>query len=292
MVETQHRPGGDPASWSGVRIGPLAPGDRVTLSDPKGRQHSVLLAAGEQFHTAKGAIAHDDLIGGPEGVVVTSSGGVAYLALRPLLRDVTVKMPRGAAVIYPKDAAQILTGADIFPRPGPRGRRRLGALALQLLRRSDQVLDPNERREDFAAIDRRSEASSAVPTGLAPIGDLVDSLRRERAPASVVVVLKMRALGVSIRPARRPAGARRGVCCTYHTTPLHERSRPQGDTGSPRRTNRRRVLRALHEGPRVRRKHAIRHTGSVSPRWRTRRCHTLRKNRPAPARRRGLSGRR
>ena len=53
--------------FSGVRTGPLAAGDRVTLTDPKGRQHSVLLAEGEQFHTAKGAIAHDDLIGGPRG---------------------------------------------------------------------------------------------------------------------------------------------------------------------------------------------------------------------------------
>ena len=44
-------------------------------------------------------------------------------------------MPRGAAVVYPKDAAQILVGADIFP-----GARVLeagagsGALTLCLLR--------------------------------------------------------------------------------------------------------------------------------------------------------------
>ena len=71
--------------------------------------------AGKQFHTHKGAIAHDDLIGQPEGVVVTSTGGVAYLALRPLLSDFVLSMPRGATVVYPKDAAQIIGVADIFP---------------------------------------------------------------------------------------------------------------------------------------------------------------------------------
>ena len=98
-----------------MNAGPLRPGERVTLTDAKGRKHSVLLADGGVFHTSKGGIAHDDLLGGPEGVVVHSHGGTAYLALRPLLADVTVAMPRGAAVVYPKDAAQIVGGADVFP---------------------------------------------------------------------------------------------------------------------------------------------------------------------------------
>ena len=61
---------------SGVRMGPLAAGERVTLTDPKGRRHSLLLTVGKEFHTTKGAVKHDDLIGGPEGVVVTSTGGM------------------------------------------------------------------------------------------------------------------------------------------------------------------------------------------------------------------------
>jgi tRNA (adenine57-N1/adenine58-N1)-methyltransferase len=142
---------------SGVRTGALQPGERVTLSDPKGRRHSVLLAPGAQFHTAKGAISHDDLIGGPEGVVVTSTGGVDYLALRPLLHNFTVSMPRGAAVVYPKDAAQILMAADIFP-----GARVIeagagsGALACSVLRALGPTgrLVSYERRADFAEIAR------------------------------------------------------------------------------------------------------------------------------------------
>jgi tRNA (adenine57-N1/adenine58-N1)-methyltransferase catalytic subunit len=95
--------------------GPFEEGERVQLSDPKGRLHTVTLAVGKQFHTHRGAIEHDALIGTPEGSVVTSSSGTQYLALRPLLADFVLSMPRGAAVIYPKDVAQILTMGDICP---------------------------------------------------------------------------------------------------------------------------------------------------------------------------------
>jgi tRNA (adenine57-N1/adenine58-N1)-methyltransferase catalytic subunit len=95
--------------------GPFQPGDRVQITDPKGRRHTVLLEPGALFHTHRGALAHDDLIGSPEGSVVTSSAGTQYLALRPLLADYVLAMPRAAQVIYPKDAAQILMFGDIFP---------------------------------------------------------------------------------------------------------------------------------------------------------------------------------
>ncbi|HJQ43817.1 MAG TPA: tRNA (adenine-N1)-methyltransferase [Jatrophihabitantaceae bacterium] len=95
--------------------GPFRPGERVQLTDPKGRLHTVTLEPGKQFHTHRGAIEHDSLIGTPEGSVVSSSSGTLYLALRPLLTDFVLSMPRGAAVIYPKDSAQIVAMGDISP---------------------------------------------------------------------------------------------------------------------------------------------------------------------------------
>jgi tRNA (adenine57-N1/adenine58-N1)-methyltransferase catalytic subunit len=115
--------------------GPFRAGDRVQLTDSKGRHYTLTLAAGGEYHTHRGALAHDDLIGRPEGSVVTSAGGSTYLALRPLLPDYVLSMPRGAQVIYPKDAAQIVMWGDIFP-----GARVLeagagsGALTCSLLR--------------------------------------------------------------------------------------------------------------------------------------------------------------
>jgi tRNA (adenine57-N1/adenine58-N1)-methyltransferase catalytic subunit len=139
--------------------GPFRPGDRVQLTDPKGRMHTLVLEPGKEFHTHRGALAHDDLIGRPDGSVVTSSGGTAYLALRPLLADYVLSMPRGAQVIYPKDAAQIVAMGDVFP-----GARVLeagagsGALTCSLLRAVGPtgLVHSYEQRPDFAEIARRN----------------------------------------------------------------------------------------------------------------------------------------
>ncbi|KAA8885981.1 tRNA (adenine-N1)-methyltransferase [Nocardia colli] len=117
------------------RTGPFTLGDRVQLTDAKGRLYTVVLEEGKEFHTHRGGIKHDSLIGADEGSVVNSTNGTPYLALRPLLIDYVLSMPRGAAVIYPKDAAQIVHEGDMFP-----GARVLeagagsGALTCSLLR--------------------------------------------------------------------------------------------------------------------------------------------------------------
>jgi tRNA (adenine57-N1/adenine58-N1)-methyltransferase len=98
-----------------TRGGPFRPGDRVQLTDPKGRHYTVVLEAGAEYHTHRGGLRHDDLIGKPEGSLVVSPTGTPYLALRPRLADYVLSMPRGAQVIYPKDAAQILMWGDVFP---------------------------------------------------------------------------------------------------------------------------------------------------------------------------------
>ena len=162
------------------RRGPFVPGDQVQITDPKGRKHLVLLAEGRTFHTHRGGLAHDDLIGAPEGTVVKSSGGTPYVALRPLLADFTLSMSRGAAVVYPKDAAQIVALADIFP-----GARVLeagagsGALACWLLRAvgEDGLLVSYERRADFADIARNNVErffGGPHPAWQLRVGDLME----------------------------------------------------------------------------------------------------------------------
>ncbi len=117
------------------RTGPFEVGDRVQLTDVRGRRYTVVLAEGGEFHTHRGVIPHDAVIGLPEGSVVKAVNGDPFLVLRPLLVDYVMSMPRGAQVIYPKDAAQIVHEGDIFP-----GARVLeagagsGALTCSLLR--------------------------------------------------------------------------------------------------------------------------------------------------------------
>jgi tRNA (adenine57-N1/adenine58-N1)-methyltransferase catalytic subunit len=141
------------------RQGPLTAGEPVQLTDPKGRSHLITLRPGASFHTHRGALDHDLLIGGPDGNVVRSSGGTPYVVFRPLLADYTLAMRRGAAVVYPKDAAQIVAFADIFP-----GARVLeagagsGALSCWLLRAVGEsgTVTSYERRQDFAEIARKN----------------------------------------------------------------------------------------------------------------------------------------
>jgi tRNA (adenine57-N1/adenine58-N1)-methyltransferase catalytic subunit len=164
------------------RRGPFAGGDRVQLTDPKGRMHTITLSAGKEFFTHKGSMAHDALIGHPEGTVVTTTGGVSYLALRPLLADYVLSMPRGAAVVYPKDAGQVVHMADIFP-----GARVVeagvgsGALTMSLLRAvgDEGQVTSYERRADFADIARTNVEDffgGPHPAWRLIVGDLAESL--------------------------------------------------------------------------------------------------------------------
>lgn len=139
--------------------GPFAVGDRVQLTDAKGRHYTMLLTRGGEFHTHRGAIAHDAVIGLEEGSVVKSSSGDQFLVLRPLLVDYVMSMPRGAQVVYPKDAAQIVHEGDIFP-----GARVVeagagsGALTCSLLRAvgPDGQVTSYELRDDHAEHARRN----------------------------------------------------------------------------------------------------------------------------------------
>ena len=162
-----------------------SPGDRVQLTGPKGRLNTITLAPGKEFHTHRGVLrARHAASACPTAASSQASNGDDYLALRPLLSDFVMSMPRGAAIIYPKDAAQILALADIFPgatvvEAGVGS----GALSLWLLRaigadgpaalvrapRGVRRGRPRQRRRRYRRRARR------------PARDLVD---RDRRPAS------------------------------------------------------------------------------------------------------------
>lgn len=128
-------------------------GDRIQLTDPKGKLYSFTITPGKEWHTHKGWITHDDLVGLPEGSVVSTTAGLRFTAFIPLLADYVLSMPRGATIVYPKDAAMIVGVADIYP-----GSRVLeagvgsGALTLSLLRAVGETgsVHSVERRQDFA----------------------------------------------------------------------------------------------------------------------------------------------
>ncbi|MEX5296695.1 tRNA (adenine-N1)-methyltransferase [Kocuria sp. CPCC 205268] len=189
-----------PASPRGAanRRGPFRAGERVQLTDERGRMNTVTLAEDGAFHSHRGVLGHGELIGRPEGTVVQNSAGFRYQALRPLLKDFVLSMPRGAAVVYPKDAGQIVTMADIFP-----GARVVeagvgsGALSISLLRAvgDEGHLHSFERRAEFADIARGNVETmfgGPHPAWRLSIGDLAEELGELEAPGSVDrVVLDM-----------------------------------------------------------------------------------------------------
>lgn len=134
-------------------LGYFAAGDRIQLTDPKGKLYSFTITPGKEWHTHKGWIVHDELIGLPEGSVVSTTAGLRFTAFKPLLADYVLTMPRGATIVYPKDAAMIVGLADVYP-----GARVLeagvgsGALTISLLRAVGPSGKVNsiERRADFA----------------------------------------------------------------------------------------------------------------------------------------------
>jgi tRNA (adenine57-N1/adenine58-N1)-methyltransferase len=194
-------------AWSGVSRGPLVQGEWVRLLDGKGRKHNIRLEPGATFHTNKGGLEHDDILGREEGFTLTSTSGGQYLVFRPLLNEFVVSMPRGAAVVYPKDAAQIVAMADIFP-----GARVVeagagsGALTCSLLRAVGPSGDVSsyERREEFAEVARKNVTQffggtdpatpedGGHPAWRLTVGDLVEEMPKQEQPGSVDrVVLDM-----------------------------------------------------------------------------------------------------
>lgn len=200
---------------SSRRKGPFRAGERVQLTDPKGRQYTISLTRDGYFQSTRGSFHHRDLIGSEEGTVLTTEDGKRFLALRPLVSDYVLSMPRGATVVYPKDAAQIVHMADIYP-----GARVFeaglgsGALALSLLGAIGEEghLLSVERRPEFAEIAQGNVLSwygDACPPWTIERGEAADVLNALDEGDRDHVILDMLAPWEMIEPAAhalRPGG--------------------------------------------------------------------------------------
>ncbi len=214
----------------------FAAGDPCLLYDAKGRTYLIRLQAGGEFQYHRGVVVHDAIIGEPEGCFVAASMGSKLVAVRPRLADYTVKMPRGAAVVYPKDTAAILMWADIYPGATVlEAGTGSGALTLALLRAvgdSGRVVSV-ERRADHSevAVSRLEGFLGELPANLdLRIGEVEDSFA-DVAPDRVV--LDVPEPWHSVRPAvqyLRPGGM---FCCYLPTIPqVQEVRRELAATGS------------------------------------------------------------
>ena len=261
-----------PVRGAANRRGPFRSGERVQLTDESGKMTTITLVDGGEHHTHRGVLTHDQLIGQPEGTVVSNTAGIQYQALRPLLKDFVLSMPRGAAVIYPKDSGQIVTMADIFP-----GARVVeagvgsGALSISLLRAvgDEGRVHSFERREEFAEIARgniETMFGGPHPAWELSLGDLAEELGATEEPGSVDrVILDMLAPWEcldAVATALAPGGV---VICYVATVPqlsrVAEAMRADGRFTEPEASET--MVRGWHvEGLAVRPDHRmVAHTG-------------------------------
>jgi tRNA (adenine57-N1/adenine58-N1)-methyltransferase len=70
---------------------------------------------GKTFHTHKGFVKFDDIIGKEWGCSLTSSLGFKFTVLKPLLHDYIMKSARETQISYPKDIGLIVMFSGIGP---------------------------------------------------------------------------------------------------------------------------------------------------------------------------------
>ena len=156
-------------------------GERIHLVDHKERSYAVTLQQGAVFQHSGDRIAHDAIIGKPDGTIVQFSNNKSMVALHPTLAEYTLKMPRGAQVIYPKDLAMIPLWGDIYP-----GARVFeaglgsGSLSMALLRAvgREGCVVSYEVRENFAdtAIKNIERYMGKVPNHFVQIRDAYEGI--------------------------------------------------------------------------------------------------------------------
>lgn len=172
----------------------FAKGDHCLLIDNKDRQYLITLEAGSSFHYHNGELAHDVIIGAPDGSVLRSSRGGKLVALKPRMADYTLKMRRGAQVVYPKDLGAVLVWGDIgqgmtVVEAGTGS----GALTMGLLRAvgpEGRVITV-ERREDHAAHARETLEAyfGSLPSNLTMVTGEVEDALAGTAPDRLVLDL-------------------------------------------------------------------------------------------------------
>ena len=89
--------------------------DLVLLLGKDGKRFVVRLDPGSELHTHRGFFKHDDILGQPLGVQLTSHLGYPFYLLRPSLHDLIMNVKRESQIIYPKESGYALLKMNIMP---------------------------------------------------------------------------------------------------------------------------------------------------------------------------------
>ena len=90
-------------------------GDLIQLVGLTHKHFIFSLKAGDELHTHRGVLKHDDLIGLPWGSQVFSHTGAPFFLLQPSIADILNDLPRATQILYPKDIGYILIQMGVAP---------------------------------------------------------------------------------------------------------------------------------------------------------------------------------
>ncbi len=93
----------------------IGEGDDVLLYLSRRRTYLVKVEQGKSFHTHKGYVHLEDLIGKDYGTRLKSSMETEFVALKPTIRDYIFKTLRKTQITYPKDIALIVMFSGVGP---------------------------------------------------------------------------------------------------------------------------------------------------------------------------------
>src|SRR5262249_13429301 len=89
--------------------------DTVLLISPDEKRFMLRLVQGAIFHTHRGHLAHDELIGKPYGSTITTQMGAPFLLLQPSTEDLVMRIKRAGQIVYPKEIGAIILKMNILP---------------------------------------------------------------------------------------------------------------------------------------------------------------------------------
>lgn len=90
-------------------------GDLIQLVGLSHKSFIFTLTPGQELHTHRGVVKHDDLIGKTWGSQIFSHNGSPFFLLQPSLPDLLKHTKRATQIMYPKEIGYILLHMGIIP---------------------------------------------------------------------------------------------------------------------------------------------------------------------------------
>jgi len=87
----------------------------IELASTRSKYFIFELKSGQEFHTHRGIVKHDDLIGCDYGSKIESHKGSSFYLLQPGIAELNSTTKRNTQIMYPKDIGYIIMRLNILP---------------------------------------------------------------------------------------------------------------------------------------------------------------------------------